>query len=116
MITPGPTVSSKPRELLADVLIQKVLMPPVDADFDLGLDDVDDVVADVAAKKPTAPAQPKVPREVRNLQATPACWLPASRGVPASAFMAIALRALADYSLRPRPVRYCPLSSRVLWR
>ena len=28
MITPGPTVSSKPRELLADVLIQKVLMPP----------------------------------------------------------------------------------------
>jgi transposase InsO family protein len=85
MITPGPTVSSKPRELLADALTQKVLSPQDDADFDLGLDDVDDVVADVAAKKSTAPAQP-------------AQVLPASRGVPASAFMAIALRALADYT------------------
>ena len=115
MITPGPMVSSKPREQLGSIPTQKVLSTRIhETDFELGLDDI------VEADDTPAPIG-KPPRvwkgrsgnisrtEVRSLQPDPG-WGPGfsgiclnATGLDAKAFTALALRALADDSPSDMP-------------
>ena len=129
MVTLGPTVSSKPRELLASQ--QKVLhMHPDDVDPELDdlfhtSDEPPPYVAPVVLPNGAgagAGVPQTVSREVRNLQRTPKCWLPAhrpanvaqrarsSRSIPSTAvsFLAVALRALAVFT--PDPSDVCAIA------
>ena len=115
MVFLGPTVSSKPRELLDHDSPQKVTLPAADDGSD---EETVDTLLDEGSDEPPPYSTPvvgpnapqKVSREIRNLQRTPKCWLPAhrpvahsarsSRSIPSTAvvFCAVALRALAVFT------------------